>query len=145
MKLSILSSVLLFFFLSTATAQVEGTFTYNGDRKVRVIQPGTGKAYTENFAFFKDLHFVQFGVYGSDYNVYDIKAPKGAGQVWLIYHPDTRMRSGVVGAYYIVQPFANSAEARQAVANLKGQKLDAWYNPELTGVEFVLLGLTGSF
>ena len=145
MKLGILSSVLFFFFLSASTAQVSGTFTYNGDRKVRVIEPGSGKAYTEDFAFFKDLHFVQFGVYGSDYNVYDIKAPKGAGQVWLIYHPDTRMRNGVVGAYYIVQPFANAAEARAGVANLKKQNLDGWYNPDLTGVEFVLLGLTGSF
>ncbi|MEM9888089.1 MAG: hypothetical protein AAF849_19505 [Bacteroidota bacterium] len=144
MKTVIAITTSLFLLLGQAKAQ-EGTFTYNGDRKARIIAPGVGKEYSENFIFFNDLHFVQFGVYSSDYNRYDIKAPKEAGQVWLIYHHDTQIRKSgnFVGAYYIVKAFGSAAEARAAVETFKARKIDSWYNPDLTNVEFVLIGITG--
>ncbi|MEM0993433.1 MAG: hypothetical protein AAF806_25770 [Bacteroidota bacterium] len=144
MRIGLVVAILLFLSTGLVKGQ-EGTFTYNGDRKARIIPPGTGKEYSENFIFFTDLHFVQFGVYSSDYNRYEIKAPKEAGQVWLIYHRDTQIQkaNNFLGAYYIVKAFGSAAEARAAVDAFKARKIDCWYNPDLTNIEFVLIGITG--
>lgn len=142
MSLRILSLVLFLSYAGLSSAQIDGTFIYNGDRKARVIKPGVGQEYTEDFNFFDNLHFVQFGVYSADYNRLDIKAPKGVGPVWLIYHRDTQTRSGR-GAYYIVQPYETGLEAKQAAKKYESNKMDSWYNPDLTNVEFVLIGIAG--
>jgi len=144
MKIGIAIFVTFLSFLTVSVAQ-NGTFTYNGDQKARLITPGVGKEYSENFVFFDNLHFVQFGVYSSDYNRYEIKAPKGAGQVWLIYHQDTQVQKtgNFRGAYYIVKAFGSAEEARTAVQTFKARKIDCWYNPELTNIRFVLMGITG--
>lgn len=145
MSLKIFPLFVFLCFFGISNAQIDGTFTYNGDRKARIITPGVGKEYSENFIFFNDLHFVQFGVYSSDYNRYEIKAPKDAGQVWLIFHRDTQVRKtdDLGGAYYIAKPFGTAEEARAAVKAFKSKQIDAWYNPELTNVEFILIGITG--
>ena len=145
MRSAILYFTFMIAFCGVSNAQIDGTFTYNGDRKARIIAPGVGKEYSEDFIFFDDLHFVQFGVYSSDYNRYDIKAPKEAGQVWLIYHEDTQVQKSrnFRGAYYIVKAYGSAQEARTAAQTFKGKKVDCWYNPDLTNVKFILIGITG--
>jgi hypothetical protein len=110
---------------------------------LRVIDKGKGQDYTEDFVDFQSYHFVQFGVYPASVDRYEIKAPKSAGQSWLIFHEETLIRgSEEPGAYYIVKPYSTEAEARANAEVFKKQGLNCWYNSNLTDVAFVLLAIS---
>jgi hypothetical protein len=110
---------------------------------LRIIEKGKGQEFTEDFVDFQSYHFVQFGVYPASVDRYDIKAPKAAGQSWLIFHEETLIRgSEEPGAYYIVKPFSTEAEARANAETLKKQGLNCWYNNNLTDVAFVLVAIS---
>ena len=87
-----------------------------------------------------EIHFVQFAVYPSDVDPFSLGAPN-IGQVWIIYHRESVVK-GQYGAFYIVKPYPNGDSARRAVAAIKKRGIDCWYNAELTGATFDLIGTT---
>ncbi|MEN0003499.1 MAG: hypothetical protein AAF798_05125 [Bacteroidota bacterium] len=136
------SCTLVLFFLTTS---LEAQIIYQGELKARQIRKGKGQEFSEEFRFTHQFHFIQFGVYPTDTDVETIKAPKGAGQVWLIWHPHTSIKDvNERGAIYIVKPVFSASEARAQVASLKKKGISSWYNAALNGVSFTLLGFTES-
>ena len=67
-------------------------------------------------------------------------APRGIGEVWLIYHRETKIKDQY-GAFYIVKAFQNLADAKTAIATYKRLKINCWYNKDLTGATFELVGV----
>ena len=116
--------------------------------EVRMIAPGTGsstpdKQFTEDFLCATCFHFVQFAVYNGGVNKYDIKAPRGISDIWLIRHNQSYVRgSSHPGAVYMVKAFSKVDEARRFAQDCKRKGLDCWYNPKLSGVRFELLSIT---
>jgi len=142
MKRTLFFAFLLF--VGFQTAQAQKNFTYTSDSKQRVITPGKGQEYDRAFIPVGDFHFVQFGVYPPDVDLTKIGAPPDfVGQVWLIFHEDTRIKgSNEPGAIYIVKPFGTSEDARRAAKDYESNKVSSWYNPSLAGATFVLVGIT---
>ncbi len=113
--------------------------------KERYIPPGKGQVFDRDLLPVYDFHFVQFGVYPREkVNPYTLRAPSQAGHCWVILHNETVIKGvGSPGAYYIVKPFLSEVRARQYVDILKRMGVECWYNPELTGVSFSLISMTG--
>jgi hypothetical protein len=134
----------LLLFMGVEALQAQKNFTYTSDIKERIITPGKGQEYDRAFIPVGDFHFVQFGVYPPDADLTKIGAPPDfVGQVWLIYHEDTRIKgSSKQGAIYIVKPFGTAEDARRAAKDYESQKVSSWYNPALAGATFVLVGIT---
>jgi hypothetical protein len=131
----------LLFIWQDSQAQI----SYQGELKTREIKRGKGQEFSEEFRFTQDFQFIQFGVYPTDTDIDKIKAPKGVGQVWLIWHPHTSIQNvREKGAIYIVKPVFSEQEARDQVAMFKKKGIKSWYNKQLTGVSFTLLGFTES-
>lgn len=127
-------------------AQIQPTpkspIIYQGAEKARVIEKGKGQEFSRDFIDIGYFHFVQFGVYPVDASRDKLKAPD-VGQVWLIHHKDTQIKGVAgVGALYIVKPFATEVDAKNAVASYRGNKIRCWYNADLTGAAFELVGTT---
>lgn len=115
---------------------------YNGAEKSRVIERGRGQEFTQDFIDIGYFHFVQFGVYPVGTPHEKLKAPE-LGQVWLIHHKETQIKGVAgIGALYIVKPFGTEMEARSAVDNYRRNNIRCWYNAELTGATFELVGTT---
>lgn len=122
--------------------QAQLDFTPRSD-KARVVPPGKGQTFSRAFFTADDFHFVQFGVYPMTANWRDILAPKGIGQVWLIIHYSTQIEGKPEqGAFYIVKPFPSAELARSYSAKYKKEGIDSWYNPQLHGVPFTIMGIT---
>lgn len=117
---------------------------YKSGEDYRTIRPGKGQEYDQLLTPIDKFYFVQFGVYHeSSVDPYDIKAPSGIGQVWLIHHEGTKvLGSPGQGAFYLVQPFPTSEAARNAANSYKKRGLSCWYNPGLTGQSFQLISTT---
>jgi hypothetical protein len=117
---------------------------YKSGEDYRTIRPGKGQEYDQPLTPIDKFYFVQFGVYHENsVNPYDIKAPSGIGQVWLIHHEGTKvLGSPGQGAFYIVQPFPTPEAARNAANVYKKRGLTCWYNPSLTGQTFQLISTT---
>ncbi|MCI4667534.1 MAG: hypothetical protein MRZ79_05180 [Bacteroidia bacterium] len=132
--------VAFMFFSSGVQAQLD--FTPRSD-KSRVVDPGKGQTFSRAFFTADNFHFVQFGVYPMGANWRDILAPSKIGQVWLIIHYSTQIKGKPEqGAYYIVKPFPSAGLARDYVAKYKKLGIDCWYNPQLHGVPFTIMGIT---
>lgn len=119
--------------------------SYDKEDKTRTIPPGKGQVFTESFHAITDFHFVQFGVYPFKGQQIDkIKAPKQAGQVWLILHTGTTIKGmkDNEGAYYIVKPYLTDADAKAAAKAFSEKGIKCWYNPDLTKASFTLIGAT---
>ena len=136
MKKLVVTSFLLIFGLGLLNAQ----WIYKGNDRERAVPPGKGKEYQRPFMDVGEIHFVQFAVYPGSVNPFELGAPN-LGQVWIIYHRETKVK-GEYGAFYIVKPFGTADDARRAVARYKNMKYDCWYNSELTGATFNLIGTT---
>ncbi len=115
-------------------------FTYRGLNKEREVKSGSGQEFDSPFTRIPDFHFVQFAVYPASTNPDKLMAPKGIGEVWLIYHRDTKIKNQY-GAFYIVKAFQNLADAKTAIATYKRLKINCWYNKDLTGATFELVGV----
>lgn len=135
-------------FLGIETMSAQGVMVYEpgsrGGQAARVIEKGKkGQEYDAEFVDFQSYHFVQFAVYPSTVDRYDLRGPKEIGQSWLIFHKETLFAgSAEKGAYYIVQPFSSEEEARKKAESFKKQGLDCWYNGELTDARFVLVAIS---
>lgn len=115
---------------------------YQGEERTRVIEKGSGQEFSMDFIDIGYFHFVQFGVYPATTSRDKLKAPN-LGQVWLIHHKDTQIKGRPgVGALYIVKPFATAMDAQNAVAAYRSRNIRCWYNAELTGATFELVGTT---
>ncbi len=128
------------FLLIGSAGMLQAQWIYKGNNKERAVPPGKGQEYQRPFMDVGEIHFVQFAVYPSTVNPFELGAPN-LGQVWIIYHRETFVK-GQYGALYIVKPFATAADARAAAARYKKRKYDCWYNSELTGATFDLIGTT---
>jgi hypothetical protein len=117
---------------------------YKSGEANRTIRPGKGQEFDQPLTPIDKFYFVQFGVYHeSTVDPYEVKAPSGIGQVWLIHHEGTRiLGSPGQGAFYIVQPFPTQEAARNAANSYKKRGLSCWYNPALTGQTFQLISTT---
>lgn len=115
-------------------------FTYRGLTKEREVKSGSGQEFTTPFTRIPDFHFVQFAVYPANTNPDKLMAPKSIGEVWLIYHRETKIKNEY-GAFYIVKPFQNLADAKAAIAVYKKLNVNCWYNADLTGAAFDLIGV----
>lgn len=126
--------------VSTVNAQ---EINYKAVEKTRIIPKGVGQVFSLDFTPVTEFHFVQFGVYPIKTDWRKIKAPEQIGQVWLIRHNETIIK-GVdeIGGYYIVKPYPNRTEADAAVSTFRSRKIRCWYNPDLTGANFTLVGFT---
>lgn len=137
------AAVILAVFFCTFSTEGYSQIIYQGELKSREIKRGKGQEFSEAFKYTHDFHFIQFGVYPTDTDIETIKAPKGAGQVWLIWHPHTSIKDvRQQGAIYIVKPVFSEGEARAQVESFKKKGLNCWYNSALNSVSFTLLGFT---
>lgn len=148
MNISLMKKILILAFVVwgnidlVAQIQPKSPIIYQGEEKARVIEKGRGQEFSREFIDIGYFHFVQFGVYPVNTSRDKLKAPE-VGQVWLIHHKDTQIKGVAgVGALYIVKPFANEEDAKNAVATYRSQKIRCWYNAELTGAAFELVGTT---
>jgi len=106
---------------------------------VRIIPPGKGNEYSEDFVQVNHFYFVQFAVYNINKNWREIRAPETDEQLWLIEHPDTYVQGNQVrGAYYIVKPCNSEAEAQAVVARYKRRGIDCFFNRELSNISFII-------
>ncbi len=106
---------------------------------VRIIPPGKGDEYNEDFVQINQFHFVQFAVYNITKNWRDIRAPEIDDQLWLIEDPYTIVQgSPERGAYYIVKPCNSPFEAQNIAAKYKSNGIDCFYNRELSNISFII-------
>ncbi len=106
---------------------------------VRIIPPGKGDEYNEDFVQVNQFYFVQFAVYNINRDWREIHAPETDEQLWLIEHPDTYVQGNQVrGAYYIVKPCNSEAEAQAVVARYKRRGIDCFFNRELSNISFII-------
>ena len=143
MRIIIFFCVLFFCTGYSAVAQ-QNKLTYIPDKTGddRIIPPGRGPVYDRVFQPISTYYFVQFGVYPDIVNPATIKAPR-LGDVWLIHHPRTRVKTinGEKGAYYIVKAYASQEKATSAVKELKKQGYDCWFNADLSNQPFTIWGI----
>lgn len=126
--------------LTGCLGMLQAQWIYQGNEKERAVPNGKGQEFDQPFFSVGNIHFVQFGVYPSSIDPFTLGAPN-LGQVWIIYHRESFVK-GQYGAFYIVKPFPNADEARKAAARYNKAKIDCWYNTELTGATFNLIGTT---
>ncbi|MDO8368081.1 MAG: hypothetical protein Q7T20_14865 [Saprospiraceae bacterium] len=122
-----------------ATAPIPATtFTVNGVNVHRKVRKGEGQVGDLLFTPIIELHYVQFAVYCKNTPV--DKAPPIEG-LMLIWHEGTKCPGGEEGACYIVKGFDTAEDAKSAVLRFKGNKIDCWYNPALTGAAVEVIGV----
>lgn len=114
------------------------TFTVNGANVQRNVRKGEGQVGNLLFTPISELHYVQFAVYCKNTPV--DKAPAIEG-LMLLWHEGSRCPGGEEGACYIVKGYNTADEAKDAVLRFKGNRIDCWYNPALTGAAVEVIGV----
>jgi len=114
------------------------TFTVNGANVQRKVRKGEGQVGNLLFTPIIELHYVQFAVYCKNTPV--DKAPAIDG-LMLLWHEGSKCPGGEEGACYIVKGYDTAEDAKAAVLYFKGNKLDCWYNPALTGAAVEVIGV----
>ncbi|MFN0214262.1 MAG: hypothetical protein ACKVT2_08400 [Saprospiraceae bacterium] len=114
------------------------TFTVNGINVERNVRKGAGQEGDLLFTPIIELHYVQFAVYCKNTPV--DKAPPIEG-LMLLWHEGSKCPGGEPGACYIVKGYNNADEAKAAVLRFKGNRIDCWYNPALTGAAVEVIGI----
>lgn len=114
------------------------TFTVNGVNVERKVKKGEGQVGDLLFTPIIELHYVQFAVYCKNTPV--DKAPAIEG-LMLLWHEGSRCPGGEEGACYIVKGYNTAEDAKEAVLRFKGNRIDCWYNPALTGAAVEVIGV----
>lgn len=114
------------------------TFTVNGQNVQRNVRKGAGQVGDLLFTPITELHYVQFAVYCKNTPV--DKAPAIDG-LMLLWHEGSQCPGGEEGACYIVKGYNTADEAKDAVLRFKGNRIDCWYNPALTGAAVEVIGV----
>lgn len=114
------------------------TFTVNGTNVQRNVRKGAGQVGNLLFTPITELHYVQFAVYCKNTPV--DKAPPIEG-LMLLWHEGSKCPGGEQGACYIVKGFETGEDAKNAVLRFKGNGIDCWYNPALTGAAVEVIGI----
>lgn len=137
-------SLLLLTAMSSVDAQI-ALGAQTEDRSNMITQEST-REVAENFTLIQNLYFIQFGVYPTSLDKNRIKTPDHVSGAWLIHLPTVKVKGMKgKGAYYVVKPYLTEQAARNEAAALKkDHQVNCWYNKELTGSNFILLGITQS-
>lgn len=114
------------------------TFTVNGANVERKVRKGEGQVGDLLFTPIIELHYVQFAVYCKNTPV--DKAPAIEG-LMLLWHEGSKCPGGDEGACYIVKGYNTAEDAKAAVLRFKGNRIDCWYNPALTGAAVEVIGV----
>ncbi len=114
------------------------TFTVNGEHVQRNVRKGAGQVGNLLFTPITELHYVQFAVYCKNTPV--DKAPAIEG-LMLLWHEGSQCPGNEEGACYIVKGYNTAEEAKEAVLRFKGNRIDCWYNPALTGAAVEVIGV----
>ncbi len=114
------------------------TFIVNGVNVQRNVRKGAGQVGNLLFTPIIELHYVQFAVYCKNTPV--DKAPPIEG-LMLLWHEGSKCPGGAEGACYIVKGYNTAEEAKEAVLRFKGNRIDCWYNPALTGAAVEVIGV----